>query len=160
MKSLQNHGHTMLNVSEIMTPRRSLVLLGPDATISEARRTMAAHAIRHLPIADVDGKLLGLVSLTDILVAGDSVERPLREIMVRAVDTIDERSNLRHAAMLMFRRKRSCLPVMRGGELTGIITDSDFLGVAIALMEQLEAVEPESGETEPEDSEAEDRLVS
>ncbi|NHA13594.1 CBS domain-containing protein [Thioalkalivibrio sp. XN279] len=150
----------MLDVSAIMTPRRSLVLVGPGATVAEARRIMAAHAIRHLPVADGDGKLVGLVSLTDILVAGDAADRPLRDIMVRTVDTVDERSNLRHAAMLMFRRKRSCLPVMRDGELSGIITDSDFLGVAIALMEQLEAVEPEAGEAEAEDSDVGDGLVS
>lgn len=150
----------MLDVTAIMTPRHSLVLASPDATVATARRTMAAHAIRHLPVADADGKLLGLVSLTDILVAGDSADQPLREIMVRSVDTVDERSNLRHAAMLMFRRKRSCLPVMRDGELTGIITDSDFLGVAIALMEQLESVEPEAGETDAADSAAEDGFVS
>jgi CBS domain-containing protein len=149
----------MLDVSEIMTPRRSLVLVGPGATVAEARRTMAAHAIRHLPVTDGDGKLLGLVSLTDILVAGDDADRPLRDIMVRVVDTVDERSNLRHAAMLMFRRRRSCLPVMRDGELTGIITDSDFLGVAIALMEQLEAAEPEAGENESGEVEFEEGLV-
>ncbi|NGP54371.1 CBS domain-containing protein [Thioalkalivibrio sp. XN8] len=138
----------MIDVSEIMTPRHSLVIIGPDATVAEARRTMAAHAIRHLPITDGDGRLLGLVSQTDLLVAGDGAARPLAEIMVREVDTIDERSNLRHAAMLMFRRKRSCLPVLRDGQLSGIITDSDFLGVAIALMEQLEAAEPEAEDTD------------
>lgn len=133
----------MIDVSEIMTPRRSLVIIGPDATVAEARRTMAAHAIRHLPVTASDGRLLGLVSQTDLLVAGDQPDKLLAEIMVREVDTIEERSNLRYAAMLMFRRKRSCLPVLRDGELSGIITDSDFLGVAIALMEQLEAAEPE-----------------
>ena len=51
----------------------------------------------------------------------------------------------------MFRRKRSCLPVTREGELRGIVTDADFLGVAITLMEQLEAVEPEPEETEAPD---------
>jgi CBS domain-containing protein len=143
----------MIDVREIMTPRRSLVIIGPDATVDEARRTMAAHSIRHLPVTDGDGRLVGLVSQTDLLVAGDGGAKPLREIMVEDVDTVDERSNVRHAALLMFRRKRSCLPVMREGHLSGIITDSDFLGVAIALMEQLEASEAEEpDETEDADS--------
>jgi CBS domain-containing protein len=137
----------MIDVHEIMTPRRSLVIIGPGATVAEARRTMAAHGIRHLPVTDGDGRLLGLVSQTDLLVAGEAADRPLAEIMVRELDTIDARSNLRYAAIKMFRHKRSCLPVMSDGQLTGIITDSDFLGVAIALMEQLEAAEPE-----PEDA--------
>lgn len=145
----------MLDISDIMTPRRSLVIITPAATVDEARRTMAAHSIRHLPVVDDAGSLVGLVSQTDVLVAGNGGARPISDIMVREVDTVDERSNVRHAALLMFRRKRSCLPVTRNGELRGIVTDADFLGVAITLMEQLEAAEPE-----PEDIEAPGDVVS
>lgn len=141
----------MLDISEIMTPRRSLVIIGPGSTVDEARRAMAAHAIRHLPVLDDSGKLVGLVSQTDVLVAGHGDLRPVSDIMVREIDTVDERSNVRHAALLMFRHKRSCLPVTRDGELRGIVTDSDFLGVAITLMEQLEVVEPELEESEATD---------
>jgi CBS domain-containing membrane protein len=145
----------MLDISEIMTPRRSLVIIGPGSTVDEARRAMAAHAIRHLPVLDDAGKLVGLVSQTDVLVAGQGDSRVVRDIMVREIETVDERSNVRHAALLMFRHKRSCLPVTRDGELRGIVTDSDFLGVAITLMEQLEVVEPE-----PEEIEATDGALS
>ena len=138
----------MLDISDIMTPRRSLVIIGPEATVEEARRTMAAHAIRHLPVLDDAGVLVGLISQTDVLVAGNGATRAVREIMVREIDTVDERSNVRHAAQMMFRHKRSCLPVTRDGRLQGIVTDSDFLSVAITLMEQLEAVEPELEDVE------------
>jgi CBS domain-containing protein len=136
----------MLDISEIMTPRHSLVIISPESTVEEARRAMAAHAIRHLPVVDESGALVGLVSQTDVLVAGNGGQQMVREIMVQDIDTVDERSNVRHAALVMFRGKRSCLPVIRDGELRGIVTDSDFLGVAIALMEQLEAAEPEPDE--------------
>lgn len=138
----------MLAISDIMTPRRRLVVIGPDTTVDEARRAMAAHGIRHLPVLDTKGELLGLVSQTDVLVAGGAGSQPVREIMVRSPDTVDERSNVRHAALLMFRHKRSCLPVMRGSALAGIVTDADFLGVAITLMEMLESTEPEVEEAE------------
>ncbi len=145
----------MLDISDIMTPRRSLVIISPAATIDEARRTMAAHSIRHLPVLDAAGALVGLVSQTDVLVAGNGGAQPVSDIMVREVDTVDERSNIRHAALLMFRRKRSCLPVTRDGNLCGIVTDADFLGVAITLMEQLESAEPE-----PDEAEAPDDVMS
>jgi CBS domain-containing membrane protein len=133
----------MLDVSDIMTPRQSLVVMRPESTVDDVRHAMAANKIRHLPVLDDTGTLVGLVSQTDVLVAGNGGARLVREIMVRDPDTVDERDNVRHAALLMFRRKRSCLPVMRDGELRGIVTDSDFLSVAIALMEQSEAVEPD-----------------
>ncbi|NGX15398.1 CBS domain-containing protein [Wenzhouxiangella sp. XN24] len=153
----------MLDISELMTPRRSLVIISPEATVDEARRTMAAHAIRHLPVLDESGRMIGLVSQTDVLVAGNGGDRPVREIMVRDLDVVDERSNVRHAAMIMFRQKRSCLPVTRDGQLQGIVTDSDFLGVAITLMEQLEAAEPEpepEADIDSENMEMQDDVIS
>ena len=142
----------MLDVSDIMTPRQTLVVIHPESTVDEVRRAMATNKIRHLPVLDEAGALVGLVSQTDILVAGNGGARLVREIMVRDPDTVDERDNVRHAALLMFRRKRSCLPVTRDGELRGIVTDSDFLGVAITLMEQMESVEPDDDDLDnPED---------
>lgn len=134
----------MLDVSDIMTPRQNLVVMHPESTVDEVRRAMADHKIRHLPVLDGAGDLVGLVSQTDVLVAGNGEARVVRDIMIRDPETVDERENVRHAALLMVRRKRSCLPVTREGELRGIVTDSDFLGVAITLMEQSEAVEPDA----------------
>jgi CBS domain-containing membrane protein len=144
----------MLDIAEIMTPRRSLVIISPAATVEEAGRAMAAHAIRHLPVLDEGGALVGLMSLTDVLIAGSGSKRPVRELMVRDIDTVDERSSIRHAALMMLRKKRSCLPVTRDGQLRGIVTDADFLGVAIALMEQLETAEPDIEDMEAPDDAA------
>ena len=142
----------MLDISELMTPRRSLVVIHPTSTVDEARQMMANHKIRHLPVMDEAGALVGIVSQTDILLAGIDHAGVVSDIMVRDPDTVDERDNVRHAALLMFRRKRSCLPVLRDGELRGIVTDSDFLGVAITLMEQFESAEPDIDDFEgPED---------
>lgn len=132
----------MISVSDVMTPMDRLVVLEPAATLWEARRQMAANGIRHLPVVERD-QLVGLVSQTDVLVAQNGDPIRVREIMIRDVETIDARVNVRHAALLMQKRKLSCLPVMRSGRLAGIVTDSDFLGIAIALMEQMEEVEPE-----------------
>ncbi|TVP93143.1 MAG: CBS domain-containing protein [Thioalkalivibrio sp.] len=141
----------MLDVSDIMTPRQNLVVMRPESTVEEVRRAMAANKIRHLPVLDGNGALVGLVSQTDVLVAGNGGARTVHEIMIRDPETVDERDNVRHAALLMVRHKRSCLPVIREKELRGIVTDSDFLGVAIALMEQSEAVEPDADDFEGPD---------
>ena len=45
--------------------------------------------------------------------------------------------------MYLQKHKLGCLPVLSEGKLAGIITDSDFVQVAINLMEQLELSEPD-----------------
>ncbi|MEE4108779.1 MAG: CBS domain-containing protein [Halieaceae bacterium] len=50
---------------------------------------------------------------------------------------------MRAVATLLHRHKIGSLPVLRDGRLVGIISASDFLEVAMTLMEQLEMTEPE-----------------
>ena len=64
------------------------------------------------------------------------------DIMVTDVATVDEHASLRQAALFLERHRIGCLPVMSGDELKGIITDTDFVAVAINLLEQIEESEP------------------
>jgi predicted transcriptional regulator len=56
---------------------------------------------------------------------------------------VDEHDNLRGTALRLQQERIGCLPVTRDGSLVGIISDSDFVVVAVHLMEQLELAEPE-----------------
>lgn len=47
-------------------------------------------------------------------------------------------NGVRQAALFLEKHKIGCLPVVTGGTLQGIITDTDFVGVAINLLEQIE----------------------
>jgi CBS domain-containing protein len=67
----------------------------------------------------------------------------LSSIMSSPVQSVDESASLRGTAMHLQKHKVGCVPVLRKGKLVGIITDSDFVAIAINLMEQLEAAEPE-----------------
>ena len=62
--------------------------------------------------------------------------------MVRDLATIDENASLRQAALFLEKHRIGCLPVVTDGSLRGIVTDTDFVGVAINLLEQLEESEP------------------
>lgn len=143
----------MLSVAEIMT--REPYTLGPDATLGDARDLMNEHHIRHIPVVSSDGTIVGVVSHRDVLAASDSTLAAragehaavlLRAVMTTPVRTVDEHADLRGAAMQMHRQRMGCLPVTRDGVLAGIITDSDFVAIAIHLMEQLEMAEPEEEE--------------
>lgn len=64
------------------------------------------------------------------------------------VITVDHRASLRQAALFIEKHKIGCLPVLSEGKLVGIITDTDFVAVAINLLEQLEESEPDGDETD------------
>ena len=53
-----------ITVGEVMT--RDVVCCGPDATLEEMSEMMRSRRIRHIPICDEDGKLMGLISIGDI----------------------------------------------------------------------------------------------
>lgn len=133
-------------VSEIMSSR--VLGLSPSASLAEARTLMQRHHIRHLPIIEND-QLVGLVSQRDILAAQESSleqglngeflqQHRLSEIMITGVTTVSPHAGVREAALYLQKHKYGCLPVVDKGKLVGIVTDSDFIGVAIHLLEVLD----------------------
>ena len=151
----------MLTVAEIMT--REPFTLGPDDTVESARQMMAQHRIRHIPIVDNSDNLVGLITQRDVLAAQDStVLNPagdensrdayvaISAVMTTPVQTTDESASLRGTALHLLEHKLGCLPVISDGKLAGIVTDADFVSVAINLMEQLELSEPEEVHFEEE----------
>lgn len=143
----------MISVDEIMTSNPKTLL--DNNTVQDAKNLMAEMHFRHIPIVDSEGKLVGLVSQRDVLAAsasehldirkssrGDS-EIQLQEIMTKIVASVSPKDNLRRAAIILQSNKMGCLPVLDNDELVGIITDSDYITVAINLLEQWEQQEEE-----------------
>lgn len=141
----------MFSIEAIMST--DLVTIEPTGTLADARSIMHTNRIHHLPVVTNDGELVGLVTLTNVLAATDSFLRDddsrihaneirIEDVMVKDLATVDERASLRQAALFIEKHKIGCLPVLANGKLKGIITDSDFVAVAINLLEQLEESEP------------------
>ena len=139
----------MMTLDMIMST--DLITIGPDENLAAARELMHDRKIHHLPVVE-DGNLVGLVTLTNVLAATDSFLRNddnriraaeiiVRDIMVTDVATVDEHATLRQAALFLEKHRIGCLPVMSDGTLKGIITDTDFVAVAINLLEQIEETE-------------------
>ena len=140
----------MITVDEFMTS--DLCTLRESDSINDAREIMTEKHIRHIPVTDNNNHLLGLVTQRDVLAAtepalvqaarsmsneGESEIR-LSDIMIRNVRVILETDSLRQAALYMQSHKYGCLPVVSDDRLVGIITDSDFVTIAINLLEQAE----------------------
>jgi CBS domain-containing protein len=141
----------MFSIESIMST--DLITLPPDETLAEARNLMHNNRIHHLPVVNDAKELIGLVTLTNVLAATDSILRDannrihanevlVKDIMVTEIATIDERASLRQAALFMEKHQIGCLPIVTDGVLRGIITDTDFVGVAINLLELAEETEP------------------
>ena len=149
----------MIKIAEVMST--DVYTLNPDNTLSQARSLMVDKHIRHIPVIDEDRKLVGLLTHRDLLAAADSAltaegedqrskreqSTPVSRVMTMQLSSVDENASLRGAALHLQKYKHGCLPVLRDGRLVGIITDSDYVGVAINLLEQLEQIDPLEADT-------------
>jgi CBS domain-containing protein len=141
----------MMSLDMIMST--DLKTVSPKDNLSAVRTIMQENRIHHVPVVNEENDLVGLVTLSDVLAATDSILRDdesrlhateikVEDIMVRNLATIDEHASLRQAALFLESHGIGCLPVVTDGDLRGIVTDTDFVGVAINLLEQIEESEP------------------
>jgi len=82
---------TAETVSEVMT--RSVVTITPEATVGEAARVMGRRNIKSLPVVDLDGELVGIISRADVVGAfakpDDVIEDEIREDVIRRLLFLD-----------------------------------------------------------------------
>jgi acetoin utilization protein AcuB len=120
----------------------------PDMAVIEAQELMKEKGFRHLPILDDEKRLVGLITMRSLLRAVPSdvskfspfvvnyvlAKIKARNIMVKDVVTITEDTPFEEAARIMADKKIGCLPVMRGDELVGIISDNDLFNTMVSLL--------------------------
>ena len=124
-------------VGERMTS--PVVTVSPDSPIQEVLQTMKNEGIRRTPVVK-DGKLVGIVSEKDLLNASPSIATSLSvwelnyllskvtvsEMMTKNVITVTAATPIEEAARIMADNKIGGLPVFRGADLVGIITETDL----------------------------------
>jgi CBS domain-containing membrane protein len=141
----------MITVDEMMTAGAKT--LRADDNLADVHAALTRYNCHHVPIVNENNELEGLVSQRDVLrVSGSSLDdtgtpvKPedilVREFMTRDVFTVKPETSLRKAAIYIRTQRYGCLPVVKDNKLVGIITDSDFVNIAIDLLEQIEESEP------------------
>ena len=119
-----------MHVSDAMT--REVVSVGPEATLTEAARTMKAFDIGPLPVCEGD-QLLGMVTDRDITVRAtaegrDPMQTAVSSIMTPEVVCCLETDNIEAAARLMQKNQlRRLLVVNNRGKLVGIVSMADLI---------------------------------
>ena len=123
-------------------------------SIVTAAALMDKYLCYHLPVVNSQHKLTGLVTHRDLQRALPSQFFPpsengiqpeailVSEIMRRDLITVSPDTGLRQAAMFLRNQRIGCLPVVKNNKLVGIITDSDFLAVAVELLSGLDQLAP------------------
>ena len=123
--------------------QKNPVTISPEASFYEARNLIHEKGVRHLPVVDKNNMLAGIVTDRDIREAApsdatllsvqelnyllgklkvSSFMTPKEKLITITADTLIE-----EAVQLMHDNKVGCLPVIEGGKLYGIFTETDAL---------------------------------
>ena len=125
-----------------------VITVSPKTPMQEAHKLMRDENIRRLPVVDQRGKMLGIVSESDFLHASPSDVSSLsvwemnymlskvtvEKIMTRAVISTSSDTPIEEAARTMVDNKIAGLPVLKDGELVGIITETDLFKVFLEML--------------------------
>jgi CBS domain-containing protein len=132
-----------IEVGRLMTPVVRTLQRNDQLTIADD--VMREQRIRHLPVLDDDGIVCGVVSQRDLfrgalakaLGYGQTAQQKMhsmllvKEVMSTTVVTVGPHEPLANAARSMLEHKVGCLPVLDGERLVGILTESDFVKLAL-----------------------------
>ncbi len=119
-----------------------LFTVRPEDVLDLAASLMHWRHVRHVPVEDDAGHLIGIVShrdLIELLASGrfaTNVPVIIRDIMKTDLVTIAPETPTLDALRLMRERGIGCLPVVKDGRLVGIVTAHDFLTVSAKLFEE------------------------
>jgi CBS domain-containing protein len=130
-----------MRVSEVMS--RDVMTIDMAESCHEAASRMFRGKVRHLPVVDGAGRLVGIVTDRDLRhrllapvvlreagsVTVESVLKgvPVSEIMSKSVVTVPPGEDLAAAARIMLEDKVGALPVVADGRVVGIVTETDLL---------------------------------
>jgi len=151
----------MLGFSAKDIMERNVITIRKGASIEEALQLMAENNISGMPVVDIDGNIVGMISETDVLLKGQSnpparrralyglwimpdelVDEIYRrshaalveEAMTTKVITFTEESAVTDIARVMIEHNINRVPIVRDGKIVGIISRSDIVRAMARLI--------------------------
>ena len=140
LEDLKTYSPSKLKVSEFMIT--DIFTVQKDDIIELVAEMMDWRKISYTPVEDDKGNLVGLVSARLILRHLIKNKRSKKtsivsEVMVEKPHTISPGASILEAMKIMRENQTGCLPVVKGNELIGLITDMDFLRISSRLIERI-----------------------
>lgn len=152
------------HVRDVMT--KDPITIDPEAPLETAAAVMQEREVRHLPVVDEAGRLVGLIGDRDLRGAllapalaehlSGAAQRRLRGLVgalanLRVRDamtwdavTIDPQAPVARAAAVMFEGRIGCLPVVEDRRLVGIVTERDVLKALAATLPAVRGIDPDN----------------
>jgi acetoin utilization protein AcuB len=141
-----------MRVRELMTG--ALITVPPDTPVLDARHLMVEKRIRHLLVTSESGELRGIITDRDIRLNLPSQATSLTvwelnylltrltvgKVMTESLITVGPDRQARDAAQLMLDHRIGALPVMDGGHLVGIVTETDLLRAFVRSADETAAL--------------------
>ena len=120
----------------------------PEMAVTEAQELMVNNGVRHLPLVSENNKLVGLITRTSLRSALpadiSSFSRfevsytlskiKVKSVMIKDLITIQRDIPIEHAARIMATERISCLPVVEGEILVGLISDTNLFMAMTSLL--------------------------
>jgi CBS domain-containing protein len=151
-------------VRDVMT--RPPITLDPEAPLATALFVMREKQIRHLPVVDDKGELIGIItdrdlrsatiapSIVEFLPAGlkSAVEGAatileelrVKDVMTWTVVTTRPEASVAEAGAVMFERRIGSLPVRESGKLIGIVTERDIFKALMMSIQPVRGADPDT----------------
>ena len=147
-----------MRAGDIMT--EDVTTVSEGATIGEAARLMAEKGVGGLPVTDVKGQVVGIITERDLLWRAQELRPPtfvpimgafiylenperfqrdlrkaismsVRDVMTRRVITVGEDATVEDVARIMVDKDINRVPVMKEGRLVGIVARADVVGAIL-----------------------------
>ncbi len=120
---------------------REIKAISPDKTIRQAAKTMTRFMVGSLVVVDKEDRPMGIVTEGDISRAAgrglDLGKNAVRTIMSRRLVTTSVNERVESAAKMMAESKVKKLPVLDGGKLVGMVTQTDIVASSFELVTSL-----------------------
>ena len=116
---------------DVMTTE--VVTVPPSMTMQELARLLAERHISGVPVVDHMGRVVGIVSEADILSRRQG-EETVRAIMTTDVVAVAEEESVHEIALLLWMKRINRVPVLRQGELVGIVSRTDLVKALAGIL--------------------------
>ena len=120
----------------------SLTTVNQDELVEMVAYLMHVRQIRHVLIEDNEHRLAGIVSYRSILrlmsegrTRAEVEDMPVSEVMEREPVTVTPETPTLEAIDRMRRNRVSALPVVKDGQLVGLVSETDYMPMAYHLLE-------------------------